>query len=82
MMFRVHLSGLGGAMQTTSDIIATAKQWLKNFGQAPLSETLYAKQLSPGLKLLVTLEKPLSWRVRMHVLWTGKLPEDLPGDVS
>ena len=64
-------------MPTTSDIVATAKQWLKNFGQPPLNETLYAKQLSAGLKLLVTFEKPLSWRVRLHILWTGRLPEDL-----
>lgn len=65
-------------MPTTSDIIATAKQWLKNFGQHPLNETLYAKQLSAGLKLLVTFERPLSWRTRLHILWTGRLPENLP----
>lgn len=68
-------------MPQTSEVIVTAKQWLKNFGQPPLNGTPYAAQLSPGLKLLVIFEKPLSWAVRLHILWTGKLPEDLLGTV-
>ena len=52
-----------------------AVSWLKAFSEKPLRDTAYAKQLSTPLETLVSLHTdPMPWRVRLSVLFTGRIP--------
>jgi hypothetical protein len=60
-----------------------AESWVISFSKQPLSDTLYAKQLSRPLSDLAKLHKqPMPWKVRLSVLVYGVIPKSYLEDLE